>query len=59
MPGQYTAGGKAWLGRITKASDAYPRSLLVPGARAVLNAVAAKADSLSSWAQAVLEWSGC
>ncbi len=38
VPGQYTSGGKARLGRITKAGDAYLRSLLVLGARAVLNA---------------------
>jgi len=35
------------------------RSLLVLGARAVLNAAVAKADLLSIWAHAVLEWSGC
>ena len=40
MPGQYRSGGKAPLGRITKAGDAYLRSLLVLGARAVLNAAA-------------------
>lgn len=36
-PGQYSSGGKARLGRITKAGDPYLRSLLVLGARAVLN----------------------
>jgi transposase len=50
VPGQYSSGGKARLGRITKAGDAYLRSLLVLGARAVLNAAAAKTDSLSRWA---------
>ena len=50
VPGQYSSGGKARLGRITKAGDAYLRSLLVLGARAVLNAAAAKNDSLSRWA---------
>jgi transposase len=35
---------------ITKAGDAYLRSLLVLGARAVLNAAANKTDSLSRWA---------
>ena len=35
VPGQYSSGGKARLGRITKAGDAYLRSLLVMGARAV------------------------
>lgn len=50
VPGQYSSGGKSRLGRITKAGDAYLRSLLVLGARAVLNAAANKTDSLSRWA---------
>ena len=50
VPGQYSSGGKARLGRITKAGDAYLRGLLVIGARAVLNAAAGKSDSLSRWA---------
>lgn len=36
VPGQYSSGGKARLGRITKAGDPYLRSLLVLGARSVL-----------------------
>ncbi len=58
MPGQYSSGGKARLGRITKAGDAYLRSLLVLGARAVLNAAKGKSDSLSRWALAVAERRG-
>lgn len=58
VPGQYSSGGKARLGRITKAGDAYLRSLLVLGARAVLNAAKAKTDSLSRWALAVAERRG-
>jgi len=50
VPGQYSSGGKTRLGRITKAGDAYIRSLLVLGARAVLNAASHKTDSLSRWA---------
>ena len=50
VPGQYSSGGKTRLGRITKAGDAYVRSLLVLGARAVLNAASRKTDSLSRWA---------
>ena len=53
VPGQYSSGGKARLGRITKAGDPYLRSLLVMGARAVLNAAKGKTDSLSRWAVAV------
>jgi transposase len=50
VPGQYSSGGKTRLGHITKAGDAYLRSLLVMGARAVLNAAPSKSDSLSRWA---------
>jgi transposase len=58
VPGQYSSGGKARLGRITKAGDGYLRSLLVLGARAVLNAAAAKSDSLSRWAVKLAERRG-
>ena len=50
VPGQYSSGGKTRLGRITKAGDTYLRSLLVMGARALLNAAADKSDSVSRWA---------
>ena len=58
VPGQYSSGGKTRLGRITKAGDAYLRSLLVLGARAVLNAARSKTDSLSRWAMALRERRG-
>jgi transposase len=58
VPGQYSSGGKARLGRITKAGDAYLRSLLVLGARAVLNAAPGKSDSLSRWALQLRERRG-
>ena len=58
VPAQYSSGGKTRLGRITKAGDAYLRSLLVLGARAVLNAAASKTDSLSRWAMALRERRG-
>ena len=58
MPEQYSSGGKARLGRITKAGDGYLRSLLVLGARAVLNAAANKTDSLSRWAVRLAERRG-
>ena len=58
VPGQYSSGGKARLGRITKAGDAYLRSLLVLGARAVLNVAANKSDSLSRWAVKLAERRG-
>jgi transposase len=53
-PGQYSSGGKARLGRITKAGDNYLRSLLVTGARAVLNSLGDKQDRFSRWARALV-----
>jgi transposase len=50
VPGQYSSGGKTRLGRITKAGDAYLRTLLIMGARAVLAAANGKVDRLSRWA---------
>lgn len=58
VPGQYSSGGKTRLGRITKAGDAYLRSLLILGARAVLNSAAGKTDGISRWAQALAERRG-
>ena len=58
VPGQYSSGGKARLGRITKAGDSYLRSLLVLGARSVLNAATDKTDSLSRWAVKLAERRG-
>ena len=58
VPGQYSSGGKTRLGRITKAGDAYLRSLLIMGARAVLNAAPGKTDSVSRWAVALAERAG-
>ena len=57
-PGQYSSGGKTRLGRITKAGDGYLRSLLVLGARAVLNAAKSRTDALSRWALALQERRG-
>jgi transposase len=53
VPGQYSSGGKQRLGRITKAGDAYLRTLLIRGAKAVLVAAktkTAKTDPVSRWA---------
>jgi transposase len=41
-----------------EAANAYPRSLLVLGARAVLNAAPNKADSISRWAVKLRERRG-
>ena len=62
VPGQYSSGGKARPGRISKAGDAYLRSLLVMGARAVLaaamNTRAPKQDPISRWARSLAERPG-
>jgi transposase len=50
VPRQKGSGGKVHLGRITKAGDPYLRTLLILGARAVLNAAQKKNDRLSKWA---------
>lgn len=57
-PGQYSSGGKTRLGHITKAGDAYLRSLLVMGARAVLASLGDKQDRFSRWAHALVERRG-
>lgn len=58
VPGQYSSGGKTRLGRITKAGDAYLRTLLILGARAMLAAAQNKADALSRWAVALQQRRG-
>jgi transposase len=50
VPRQYSTGGKSRLGRITKRGDAYLRTLLMLGARAVLQSAAHR---LSRWALAL------
>ena len=54
VPRQYSTGGKARLGRITKRGDVYLRTLLVHGARAALNVLAKRTDRLSTWTQALI-----
>jgi transposase len=53
VPRQWSTGGKTRLGRITKRGDAYLRTLLIMGARAVLQMAARRNDKLSRWALAV------
>ncbi len=48
-PSQYSSGGKARLGKITKAGDAYLRALQVQGARSVTIGVENKQDPFSRW----------
>jgi transposase len=48
-PSQYSTGGKARLGHISKRGDAYLRNLLVQGARSVLNSAGGHQDRMSRW----------
>ena len=50
VPRQHSTGGKQRLGHITGRGDPYLRTLLVMGARSVLQRALAKDDSLSRWA---------
>ena len=57
-PRQYTTGGKIRLGRITKKGDAYLRTLLIHGTRAVLSTIKDKDDKLSCWTKTLIERRG-
>ena len=57
-PRQYTTGGKIRLGRITKKGDAYLRTLLIHGTRAVLTTIKNKDDKLSIWNKTLIERRG-
>ena len=52
-PRQHSSGGKNRLGSITKRGDAYLRTLLILGARSVLNTAARHKDRTSRWISAV------
>jgi transposase len=58
VPRQYSTGGKTRLGHITRRGDPYLRTLLILGARAVLQAAGRRQDRLSRWALAVRERRG-
>jgi len=58
VPRQWSTGGKARLGRITKRGDAYLRTLLIMGARAALQMAVGREDKLSRWAIALKERRG-
>jgi len=49
VPRQHSSGGKNVLLGISKRGDRYLRSLLIHGARAVVNAAQKKDDPLSRW----------
>ena len=49
VPGQFSTGGKPVLLGITKKGDGHVRSLVIHGARAVVQQAGRKTDSLSCW----------
>lgn len=49
VPNQYSSGGKEKFGKITKRGDVYLRTLLIHGARSVVNACKEKTDRKSLW----------
>ena len=58
VPRQYSTGGKTRLGHITKRGDPYLRTLLVIGARSVLQRAYRESDPLSRWALALQQRRG-
>lgn len=50
---QHSSGGKSRLGSITKRGDAYLRTLLILGARSVLNTAMRHKDRISRWVLAL------
>jgi transposase len=58
VPRQYSTGGKARLGHITKRGDTYLRTLLILGARSALRTAAKRADRLARWALSVKQRRG-
>lgn len=53
VPGQHSSGGKDKLLGISKRGDAYLRTLLIHGARAVVKVAKDRTDALSQWVQAL------
>jgi len=58
VPKQFSTGGKPILGRITKRGNVYLRTLLIHGARAVLQLTAQRTDAKSVWVEAVRQRRG-
>lgn len=52
-PKQYSTGGKSRLGRITAHGDPYLRTLLIMGARSMLQTALRRTDRLARWALSV------
>jgi transposase len=58
VPKQHSTGGKTGWGRITKHGNVYLRTLLIHGARAVLQFSAKRTDRKSRWVEAVRQRRG-
>lgn len=58
VPKQRSSAGKAHLGSITKRGDTYLRTLLIQGAKSVVNTAHTRHDPISRWALALKERSG-
>lgn len=58
VPKQFSTGGKSVLGRITKRGNVYLRTLLIHGARAVLQYTAKRTDAKSQWVEALRQRRG-
>lgn len=54
VPNQHSSGGKERLGAISKRGNTYLRTLLIHGARAVMNACTNKTDRKSEWIKALM-----
>jgi transposase len=58
VPGQHSSGGKDRLLGISKRGNAYVRTLLIHGARAVIQHAKDKTDPLSCWLQSLCQRRG-
>jgi transposase len=58
VPKQLRSGGKSVLGRITKQGNVYLRTLLIHGARAVLQSTAKRTEAKSVWVEALRQRRG-
>jgi transposase len=58
VPKQRSSGGKSNLGTITKRGDPYLRTLLIQGAKSVVNSAHTRTDPISRWVLALKERSG-
>ena len=58
VPRQHSSGGKTNLGTITKRGDTYLRTLLIQGAKSVVNSAHTRSDPISRWVLALKLRSG-